>query len=81
MGDEEAELLATALKHNTSLKELHLSNNNGITERGHVAFLKLLNDVSSIENTYNSNHTLRECKLIGHFSRSKLQAFVNSACE
>ena len=80
MGDEEAELLATALKRNTSLKELHLSNNNGITERGHVAFLKLLNDVSSIENTYNSNHTLRECKLIGHFSRSKLQAFVNSAC-
>ena len=80
MGDEEAELLATALKHNTSLKELHFSENTCITERAHVAFLKLLNDVSSIENTYNSNHTLRECKLIGHYFCSKLQAFVNSAC-
>jgi len=79
MGDEEAELLASSLKHNTSLKELYIDNNN-ITERGQVAFLKVLNDVSSIENTYNSNYTLKECRLIGHFSRSRLQAFVNSAC-
>jgi len=81
MGDEEAEIIATSLKHNTKLKELYLSENNGITEKGRVAFLKLLNDVSSIENTYNSNHTLKEIRA-GHFSCpcSSLQALVHSAC-
>ena len=51
MGDEEAELLATSLKHNTTLESLYLQNNN-ITEEGKRAFLKLLVDVSSIESTY-----------------------------
>jgi len=57
IGDEEAELLATSLNHNTSLEILYMPNNN-ITKRGFSAFLKLLVDASSIENTYNSNHTL-----------------------
>ena len=57
MGDEEAELLATSLKQNKKLDLLFMADNN-ITERGRGAFLKLLLDASSIENTYNSNHTL-----------------------
>jgi len=57
MGDEGAELLATSLKHNTKLESLSIPKNN-ITKRGKNAFLKLLVDASSIENTYNSNHTL-----------------------
>jgi len=57
MGDEGAELLATSLKHNTKLETLSIPKNN-ITKRGKGAFLKLLVDASSIENTYNSNHTL-----------------------
>ena len=57
IGDEEAELLATSLKHNTKLETLSLPKNN-ITKRGKGPFLKLLVDASSIENTYNSNHTL-----------------------
>jgi len=61
MGDEEAELLVTTLKHNTKLELITLANNEGFTERGCVAFLKLLNDVSSIESTYRSNHTLKTC--------------------
>ena len=58
MGDEEAEILANSLKSNASLETLYLDQINDIKEQGHRAFLKLLNDVSSIERTYNSNHTL-----------------------
>jgi len=61
MGDEEVELLATSLKHNNKLELITLVHGEGITERRCVAFLKLLNDVSSIENTYRSNHTLKTC--------------------
>jgi len=57
MGDEEAEILANSLNHNTKLNSLDLQRNN-ITERGYKAFLKLLVDMSSIKSTYNSNHTL-----------------------
>jgi len=62
MGDEEAEILATSLKHNTKLKILSIANNN-ITERGKGAFLKLLVD-ASFEHVYNSNHTLISLTLI-----------------
>lgn len=57
MENEEAEIIATSLKHNTKLQRLKLAFND-ISQRGYVAFLRLLNDVSSIESTYNSNHTL-----------------------
>ena len=62
MGNNEAEIIAASLKNNTNLKELHLTNSD-ITERGYKAFSKLLVDVSSIESTYNSNHTLSELNL------------------
>ena len=62
MGDDEAEILATALTHNTKLQYLDLELNN-IGERGLGAFLKLLNDIASIECTYNSNHTLTTLNL------------------
>ena len=57
--DEGAEILAASLKHNNSLTSLYLKGNN-INEKGCLAFLKLLNDVSSIDSTYNSNHTVVE---------------------
>ena len=57
---EGAEIIANSLKHNTKLESLDLDGNSKITERGFKAFLKILTDVSSIENTYNSNHTLTE---------------------
>ena len=69
MGDEEAEIIATSLKYNTTLKILDLRNNKGITERCYRTFLKLLVDVSSIENTYNSNHTLKNC-FVGQYMRN-----------
>lgn len=58
IGDEDAEMLANSLKSNTSLKTLSLAGDNDINEEGCTAFSRLLNDVSSIDNTYNSNHTL-----------------------
>jgi len=59
MGDGEAELLATSLENNTKLRTFLLEENDNISERGFKAFLKLIFDVSSIENMHNSNHTLR----------------------
>ena len=74
MGDGEAELLATSLENNTKLNTLYLQGNN-ITERGCKAFLKRLVDVSSIKNTYSSNHTLTnfwikrdKTTMIGHIN-------------
>ena len=71
--DEGAEIIASSLKHNTKLRTFLLEEShrrasdnpassqtrNNITERGYKAFLKLIFDVSSIENMYKSNHTLR----------------------
>ena len=60
--DEGAEILANSLKHNTTLSCMNLQNNR-IDRRGLQALLKLLNDVSSVDSTYNSNHTLRSLEL------------------
>ena len=57
MGDDDAELLATSLENNIKLNTLDLRGNS-IAERGERAFLELLVDVSSVQSTYNSNHTL-----------------------
>ena len=57
LGDPGAVLLADSLKHNTELTCLNLDQND-IGNEGHVAFGLLLNDMLSIDATYNSNHTL-----------------------
>jgi Ran GTPase-activating protein (RanGAP) involved in mRNA processing and transport len=59
IGDDGAEALTAALAGNTSLKHLTISPDSaGITRTGWSAFSKLLCDTSSINNTYQSNHTL-----------------------
>ena len=63
LGDEEAEIIANSLKCNTSLMDLYLGGNNNFTEKAFNAFSKLLNDVSSMDGTYNSNHTLTKLVL------------------
>ena len=62
--DQGAEMIASSLKHNKKLEELHLENNN-LERNGstYVAFLKILVDISSVANTYNSNHTLKVLRL------------------
>jgi hypothetical protein len=79
LGDEEAEILANSLKCNTSLDALYLRGNN-FGERGFVAFLKLLNNASSIDSTYTSNHTLKKLLLP---SALKMQQYkqINSAIQ
>lgn len=59
IGDEGVEILVDSLKTNTTLRTLYLRENS-INERGYRAVQKLLIDVSSIERTYTSNHTLEQ---------------------
>ncbi|KAL9184757.1 hypothetical protein ACHAXT_012727 [Thalassiosira profunda] len=58
MGNTGAIILAESLKCNTKLGILKVSGNR-IGDEGMGAFLKLLNDVSSIKSTETSNHTLQ----------------------
>lgn len=78
MGDDEAELIATSLKDNTKLKTLELEDNT-ITQRGCRAFLTLLNDVSSIETTYASNHSLMSLRLPSSDETACMRLLINSA--
>lgn len=57
MDDTDMTIIAGSLKCNTKLRFLHVMPNEFGLE-GLVAFMKLLNDVSSIHATGNSNHTL-----------------------
>jgi len=79
--DEGAELLATSLEHNTKLEILRLRGNSNITEKGHRAILNRLNDISSIESTYASNHTLTELNLYYYHSTNETIGHINSAIE
>ena len=56
--DEGMSYLVNALRTNTSLRAIQLHGNEGITTEGMRLLLKLLNDISSIEATLQSNHTL-----------------------
>jgi len=58
IGDAGAQVFATALASNSTLKRLDLYGN-GITPEGWAHFSKLLCDASSVNNTYLSNHTLQ----------------------
>eukprot|EP00986_Skeletonema_menzelii_P020238 scaffold30595_cov160-Skeletonema_menzelii.AAC.2 len=57
--DEGVEIMVEALRNNSSLTYLTLKGNYGISSRGQTMMLKLVNDISSIEATLRSNHTLK----------------------
>ncbi|EJK77914.1 hypothetical protein THAOC_00223 [Thalassiosira oceanica] len=59
IGDEETATLADGLRNNQRLTRMTLRDNN-ITERGWNVLSSILCDASSINATYNSNHTLRD---------------------
>eukprot|EP00986_Skeletonema_menzelii_P011680 scaffold6108_cov119-Skeletonema_menzelii.AAC.2 len=63
--DEGVEILADALQSNKSLTGLNLRENGGISNQGNIMLLKLVNDISSIEATLRSNHTLENLLLDG----------------
>ena len=59
LGDKGVEMLSNSLLSNVTLKTLSIEGEETIlTEGAYVAFLKVLNDVTSINNTSQSNHTL-----------------------
>ena len=57
--DEGVAILVDALQNNTSLTSLGLLDNDGISRDGKILLLKLVNDISSIKATLQSNHTLK----------------------
>jgi|SaaInl74LU_5_DNA_1037368.scaffolds.fasta_scaffold19742_1 Ran GTPase-activating protein (RanGAP) involved in mRNA processing and transport len=64
INDVGVKILADALQSNTSLKTLDLKEND-ISDQGKLSLLRLVNDISSIEATLQSNHTLRYVGLGG----------------
>ena len=60
--NEGAKSLANALGHNTTVSTLNLDYNK-IGIKGYLFFLRLLNNITSIQNTYYSNHTLKSITL------------------
>jgi len=58
--DSCATILAHSLKGNCKLHSLNLSGNGAITENGWDAFSQVLCNTSSVNDTYLSNHTLRD---------------------
>ena len=56
--DDGVKILVGALRNNTSLRRLDLYLNDAISSDGQTMLLKLVNDISSIDATLRSNHTL-----------------------
>jgi len=76
--DEGVEILVGALQNNSSMTQLDLAFNNGISFQGEMMVMKLVNDISSIEATLRSNHTL-ECRCLEDFSNTVIEWHLNEA--
>jgi len=60
IGDEGAQILANAMVHNETLKELAIGGSrSNVTRAGCDAFFRILCNTSNINATFDSNHTLR----------------------
>ena len=70
--DEGMSFLVIALQTNTSLYSMELRNNVGITIEGMKLLLKLLNDISSIKATLQSNHILRTMSFNDSFEEAHI---------
>ena len=70
--DEGISILANALRTNTSLSLMNLQDNEGITIEGMKLLLKLLNDISSIKATLQSNHILRTMSFNDSFEEAHI---------
>jgi len=79
--DEGVEILVDALQSNTSLTELDLRWNDGISKQGNEMLLKLVNNVSSIEATLQSNHTLKRIRVehLNQLERDEIQTNIDKA--
>ena len=77
--DEGVEILAEALKNNKSLKNLDLRENSSISRQGRIMLLKLVSDISSIEATLRSNHTLEDIKVLEEEEEDEIQEHIDHA--
>ena len=57
--DDGVEILVDVLRNNKSLTTLDLLENDGISDQGQIQLLKLVNNISCIKATLQSNHTLK----------------------
>jgi len=69
-------ILVDALQNNTSLQTLVLEGNEDISIQGQIMLLKLVNDITSIQATLQSNHTLRDISVTDN---DEIQAHINMA--
>lgn len=80
INDDGVAFLVDALQTNTSLETLYLMGNDDISDRGELLLLKLVNNISSIEVTLQSNHTLTHVSLSGIFEpSSRIEIYINIA--
>ena len=81
--DEGVEILVDALKNNASLTHIYLRRNDGISVEGVKLCLRLVNDVSSINATLQSNHTLRYISVntMGISSGRRIQSQIHDAVQ
>ena len=83
--DDGVEILVDALQSKntalTSLKHLNLTGNHGISKKGQIIALKLVNDISSIKATFQSNHALHELSVQLSDSDAQIQDHIDNAIE
>ena len=84
--DDGVEILVGALQNNASLMRLYLSGNKAISTLGQTKLLKLVNDISSIEATLQSNHTLThiyytEPHVVEPFVDDQIQKLLDTAAD
>jgi hypothetical protein len=77
--DDGVEILVGALKNNSSLKKLDLRGNDDISSHGQTMLLELVNDISSIEATLQSNQTLAGLYIDDNIE--EIQQYINFACQ
>ena len=81
IGDDGVEILVNTLQNNTSMRGLDLQGNR-ISSRGRMMLLKLVNDISSIEATLRSNHTLTRLEVRRDYldrEDDEIQTLINNA--
>eukprot|EP00984_Skeletonema_dohrnii_P029605 scaffold20365_cov78-Skeletonema_dohrnii-CCMP3373.AAC.3 len=79
--DDGVEILVNSLQSNTSLTTLDLRWNDGISKHGNGMLLKLVNNVSSIKATLQSNHTLKYIRVahLNQLERDEIQTNIEKA--
>ena len=77
--DEGVAILVDALRNNTTLTKLTLRYNDEISREGQIMLLKLVNDISTIKATLQSNHTLENICVDDVEDMKRIKWYIDSA--